>query len=66
MSLVSNKINPKVKLWLGPMNQEERKSWEEIKVTIIRLKDLEPWGESVKLFNNRQRETILGWKEEGN
>ena len=47
------------------MQESDREELELRGREVIRLDGLQPWGPTVKLFNEQRRGKVLGWLEQG-
>ena len=64
---VTNSVNRRLPIWLGPLPDEERQAREAQGQRVIPLQNLQPWGTAVSLFSREgeQSNSVLAWLESG-
>ena len=62
---VANSVVKKLTLWLGSLPENERRKREAEGQQVVDLKNIEPWGEAVKLFAREENTKILACIETG-
>ena len=62
---VSNSVTKRLPLWLGSLPDGERQRREAQGERVVALHNLQPWGEAVTLFAQKQPGEVLAWIETG-
>jgi len=62
---VTNSVNLRLPLWLGPLPDAEREAREARGQRVVPLQNLQPWGRAVSLFSKGQSNNVLAWLETG-
>ena len=62
---VANSVVKKLTLWLGSLPENERRKREAEGQQVVNLKNIEPWGEAVKLFAREKNTKIMACIETG-
>ena len=62
---VTNSVSKRLPLWLGSLSDAERQRWEAQGQQVVRLQNLQPWGEAVHLFAGKRPGEVLAWLETG-
>ena len=60
---VANSVCKRISLWLGPLSNTERQSRESNGQRVVQIHNLQPWGETLKVFTQQQPE--MAWLEKG-
>ena len=62
---ITNCVIKRLPLWLGSLPDAERLRREAQGQRVVRLQNLQPWGDAVNLFAREQSGEVLAWLESG-
>ena len=62
---VTNSVCRRLPLWLGELTEAEKLDREGRGQRVVRLKNLQAWGEPVSLFAREEPNQVLAWLEDG-
>ena len=62
---ITNSVCKRLPLWLGSLPDAERQRREAQGQHVVRLQNLQPWGEAVHLFAGKRHREVLAWLETG-
>ncbi len=62
---ITNSICRRITLWLGSLPDSVRKDRETRGQRVVELRNLQPWGEPVSLFDREKPNQVFAWIEGG-